>query len=78
MSDFADIVEKGSVRLTRAFPGTVERIWEYLTVPELRKRWLADGPMELRAGGTFTLIFEHRNLRWSSCSNTGASAVPPP
>jgi uncharacterized protein YndB with AHSA1/START domain len=62
VSDFAEIIEKGAVRLTRLFPGTIERVWEYLTVPELRKRWLADGPMELRPGGAFTLVFEHRNL----------------
>jgi uncharacterized protein YndB with AHSA1/START domain len=60
--NFADIIDKGAIRLTRTFPGTIDRIWAYLTEPELRKRWLADGPMELRPGGAFTLVFEHRSL----------------
>ncbi len=60
--NFADIIDRGAVRLTRTFPGDIDRIWAYLTEPELRKRWLADGPMDLRPGGAFTLIFEHRSL----------------
>ena len=39
-----------------------DRFKAYLTDPEKRSRWFAGGPMELHAGGKFTLHFRHGNL----------------
>jgi len=50
------------VRLVRTLPGPIERIWDYLTDPEKRRRWFAGGPMELRPGGKFSLHFRHQEL----------------
>mgnify|MGYP000212143493 CR=1 FL=1 len=50
------------MRFERLLPGPIERVWTYITDPDLRGRWLAAGPMELRAGGRMELTFRHRNL----------------
>jgi uncharacterized protein YndB with AHSA1/START domain len=50
------------VRLVRTLPGPIERIWNYLTDPDKRARWLAGGPMEPRQGGRFTLKFRQKNI----------------
>lgn len=50
------------VRFERLLPGAVERVWTYLTDPDLRGRWLASGPMELRVGGRTELKFRHAAL----------------
>lgn len=51
-----------TVRLERRLPGPIERVWRYLTDAELRGRWLAAGPAELRPGGGITLGFHHASL----------------
>ncbi|WP_438481811.1 SRPBCC family protein [Oleiharenicola lentus] len=50
------------VRLVRTLPGPIERIWEYLTDPEKRARWFADGTTEPKAGGKLNLVFQHKNI----------------
>ncbi len=52
----------GEIRIMRTLPGPIERIWQYLTDPEKRRRWFAGGPMELRAGGKMELFFQHKNI----------------
>jgi len=52
----------GEIRLMRTLPGPIERLWQYLTDPEKRRRWFAGGPMELRAGGKMELFFQHKNI----------------
>lgn len=51
-----------TVRLERLLPGTVERVWSYLTDSEKRRLWLASGPMDLRKGGKVELLFRHSEL----------------
>lgn len=60
--DHGVFTETGSVRFERVLPGPIERVWAYLTEPEKRSRWLAAGPMELRAGGRVELRFRHAEL----------------
>lgn len=60
--DAARIVAPGSVRIERILPGPPERVWRYLTESELRRRWLAAGPMEPRAGGRVEHLFRHAEL----------------
>jgi uncharacterized protein YndB with AHSA1/START domain len=47
----------GTVHLERILPGPIERVWAYLTEPEKRSRWMAEGSMELRVGGAVELVF---------------------
>jgi uncharacterized protein YndB with AHSA1/START domain len=56
------ITEAGAIRFERLLPGPIERVWEYLTDSEKRGRWLASGPMDLRAGGEFEYVWRNSNL----------------
>ncbi len=60
--DHGKFTAPDEVRLTRLLPGPIERVWEYLTDPEKRSRWFAGGPMELKAGGKYTLHMKHSNI----------------
>ncbi|MBS7541750.1 SRPBCC family protein [Ancylobacter oerskovii] len=51
-----------TLRFERLLPGPVERVWAYLTEPEKRRRWMADGPMELTPGGQVNLVFRNGEL----------------
>ena len=61
-ADYGEITEAGAIRFQRLLPGPIERVWEYLTVPEKRRLWLADGPMDVRAGGELELIWRNGEL----------------
>ncbi len=58
----AKFTAPGEVRLVRTLPGPIERVWEYLTDSEKRRRWFASGPMDLRKGGSVTLHFRHKEI----------------
>jgi uncharacterized protein YndB with AHSA1/START domain len=60
--DYAQFPAPGEIRIMRTLPGPIERLWTHLTDPEKRRRWLAGGPMELRAGGKMELYFQHKNV----------------
>jgi len=51
-----------TLRFERLFPGPIERLWSYLTEGDLRGKWLASGPMQLREGGAAELFFRHADL----------------
>lgn len=67
----ASLVGPGAVELERTLPGPVERVWAYLTDPELRSTWLAGGTLEPRVGGLVTLSFRHAEI-------TRTDDPPPP
>jgi uncharacterized protein YndB with AHSA1/START domain len=60
--DFARLDAPDTLRFERILPGPVERVWSYLTEPEKRRLWLADGAMELRDGGAVDLVFRNGEL----------------
>jgi uncharacterized protein YndB with AHSA1/START domain len=62
MNEFAVAIGPDVVRIERELPGPIERVWAYLTESELRRKWLAAGPMELRVGGAVSLHFQHSEL----------------
>jgi uncharacterized protein YndB with AHSA1/START domain len=62
MSDHGVVTEAGSVRFERLLPAPIERVWDYLTRSELRRKWFAEGDMDLRPGGAVTLIFRNSEL----------------
>jgi uncharacterized protein YndB with AHSA1/START domain len=59
MNDYATRIAPDAIRLERLLPGPIERVWGFLTESEQRKRWLAGGHMDLRAGGKVELEFAH-------------------
>lgn len=64
------VVTPGAIAFERLLPGPIERVWDYLTVPELRRTWLADGPMALTRGGRAEFWFDNQTL------NEHAEPVP--
>lgn len=58
----ADSVGTGALRFERSLPGPVERVWDYLVKPELRRTWLADGAMELRVGGEIEMVWRNEEI----------------
>ena len=68
MSDVATLdaygvqIEPATVRIQRLLPGPVERVWAYMTQSDLRRQWLAAGPMDLVVGGEVELIWRNDEL----------------
>lgn len=62
MNEFGVVTDKRTIRFQRVLPGPIERVWAFLTEPDKRGRWLASGPMDLRAGGKVELHFRHADL----------------
>lgn len=82
MSDYGKILEPGTIRFRRTLPGPIERVWAHLVDPEHRRRWLADGPIELRVGGHVELRFRNAELsrgddrapeKYRACENSGTT-----
>ena len=62
MSDYGIVTESGAVRFERLLDAPAERVWDYLSQSELRRKWFAGGEMELRPGGALTLVFRNSEL----------------
>lgn len=71
MDTYGQVTDRNTVRISRVLPGPIERVWRYLTEPELRSLWLAGGDMELRPSGRVEHVFRNSDL-----SNEGDA--PPP
>ena len=54
--------EPTTVRIQRRLPGTIERVWAYMTESDLRRQWLASGEMEMKVGATFTFTWRNDEL----------------
>jgi hypothetical protein len=48
MSTAAHLTATQSVRFERLLPGPIERVWDYLTKPDLQRTWLAESAADLR------------------------------
>lgn len=66
MNEHGIEIENGTLRFSRHLPGPIERVWDWLTKPELRRKWFAGGPMDLRVGGRVELHFDHREMECPS------------
>jgi hypothetical protein len=56
------VIDSQSVRFERLLPGPVERVWDYLTRPDLQRTWLAEAAVEF-AG--VTSCQPHRSIEFS-------------
>jgi hypothetical protein len=48
MSTAVQIASAPSVRFERLLPGPIERVWDYLTKPDLQRAWLAESASDFR------------------------------
>ena len=56
------LIEPATLKIQRRLPGTIERVWAYLTESDLRRQWLASGEMELKVGAPFEFVWRNDEL----------------
>ncbi len=63
---FGVLSSPSTLRLQRRLPGPIERVWSYLVDSELRRQWLAAGPMNPQPGASFELVWRNDELSASA------------
>jgi len=61
-SAFGELIEPTTLKIQRRLPGPIERVWAFLTDGELRRKWLAAGQMEMKAGTPFEFVWRNDEL----------------
>jgi uncharacterized protein YndB with AHSA1/START domain len=61
-STYGELTEPATLKIQRVLPGPIERVWQYLTNSELRRKWLAAGDMDAKAGAPFELVWKNDEL----------------
>ena len=56
------LTEPATLKIQRLLPGPIERVWAYLTQSELRRQWLAAGPMEMKVGAPLEFVWRNDEL----------------
>jgi uncharacterized protein YndB with AHSA1/START domain len=59
---YGEVIEPNTLRIKRLLPGSIDRVWQYLTDSDLRRQWLASGVMEMRIGAPFELVWRNEDL----------------
>jgi uncharacterized protein YndB with AHSA1/START domain len=59
---YGALTQPDTLEIRRLLPGPIERVWTYLTESELRRQWLAAGPMELKVGAPVELVWRNDEL----------------
>jgi uncharacterized protein YndB with AHSA1/START domain len=59
---YGSLSEDATLTLERLLPGSIDRVWAYLTESDLRKQWLAAGTMEMRVGAPVELVWRNNEL----------------
>lgn len=62
IDSYGALVGPDTLRIQRLLPGSIERVWAYLTDSELRKLWFAAGDIELSEGAPFELVWRNDEL----------------
>lgn len=57
-----DRIAPNALRFERLLDASVEKVWRYLTEPDLRAQWFMAGPSDMRVGGTLGLTVNHERL----------------
>jgi uncharacterized protein YndB with AHSA1/START domain len=62
LDPYGVLTEPTTLRIQRHLPGPIERVWDYLTQSDLRRRWFAAGDMKMEVGGAVELIWRNDEL----------------
>ncbi len=62
INPYGRLSEPATLVIERLLPGPASRIWRYLTDGEMRRKWLAAGAMEEKAGTAFELVWRNDEL----------------
>lgn len=60
--DYGKLSAPRTITIQRVLPGTVERVWQYVTDSDLRRKWLAAGVMDLHPDTTFEFVWRNDDL----------------
>lgn len=60
--NYAKLVAPGQLEIVRELPASRERVWEYLTDPELRQQWFCAGETGSAEGEPFVMDFDHTRI----------------
>jgi len=60
--DYGVLSEPATLTIQRLLPGSIDRVWAYLTESDLRRQWLASGSMEMKKGASFELVWRNSEL----------------
>jgi uncharacterized protein YndB with AHSA1/START domain len=60
--EYGSLTAPATLTIERLLPGSIDRIWAYLTESDLRRQWLAAGTMEMREGAPFELTWRNNEL----------------
>lgn len=66
MTDEAHLTAPATLEIFRSLPAPPERVWQYLTDPELRQQWFCAGATGTAAGEEFVMDFDHSRLSTSA------------
>lgn len=61
-SPYGTLTEPMTLQIQRMLPGPIDRVWAYITDADLRRQWLAAGPMDTRPGGTVEFVWRNDEL----------------
>ena len=56
------LTEPATLKIQRLLPGSMERVWAYLTQSDQRRQWLAAGEMEMTVGAPVELVWRNDEL----------------
>lgn len=59
---YGTLIEPATLKLERLLPGPIERVWAYLEDGDLRRKWLAAGHMDPKAGAPVELVWRNDEL----------------
>lgn len=59
---YGTLIEPATLKIQRMLPGPIERVWAYLIDGNLRRRWLASGDIDPKAGAQFELVWRNDEL----------------
>mgnify|MGYP003576883898 FL=1 len=59
---YGSLSEDATLTMERFLPGSIDRVWAYLTESDLRRQWLAAGTMDMRVGAPVELIWRNSEL----------------
>ena len=62
MGDFVTYPQPTVLEIYRDLPGSIERVWDYLTKSELRQKWICAGDVSDHVGGPIDFKFDHTRL----------------
>lgn len=57
-----DTITPSTLRFERLLDAPIDKVWGYLTDPELRARWFMGGPTDLAVGGAVCMTMNHHHL----------------